>query len=278
MPLEFDRLFSMAAFEGLRTLRSYLTNNPALDIPTAIQIINEVEVDAPSFDMEAAADIYTILDVDCPNDGEAFYRTCIEILLINREHAWARIMTLGRARFTNKLTRDQLSVFRQAGLLLDPPDDTIVAWWTDTTGEVRHEMDKVRMMRARSAERLTILYETNRLQHMGVDTAPRWMAIEDNTVGYDVLSYEPSQYGLNNVLIEVKSTVASPLRFIITRNEWDEAQKFGDAYFFHVWDMDKDPPVLHVRTVAQVAPHIPADNQQGKWQNAIIPVGATQGS
>jgi hypothetical protein len=92
------------------------------------------------------------------------------------------------------------------------------------------------------------------------------MAIEDNTVGYDVLSYELSQYGLNNVLIEVKSTVASPLRFIVTRNEWDEAQKFGDAYVFHVWDLDKNPEILHVRTSAQVAPHIPADNQQGKWQ------------
>jgi hypothetical protein len=126
-----------------------------------------------------------------------------------------------------------------------------------------------------SPERLTIQHETDRLKRLGVDVPPRWMAIEDNTVGYDVLSYELSQYGLNNVLIEVKSTVASPLRFIVTRNEWDEAQKFGDAYVFHVWDLDKNPEILHVRTSAQVAPHIPADNQQGKWQNAIIPVGAS---
>lgn len=276
MPLEFDRLFTMAAFEGLRMLRGYLADHPQIDIPGAIQLVNEVEVDAASFDLEAATELHEILDGAIPNEGEIFYRACIEALLIHREHAWSRIMTLGRARFTRKLSRDQLSVFRQAGLLIDPPDEMVVAWWTDTTGEVRHEMEKVKMARARRAERLTIQYEIERLKRVGVDVSPRWMAIEDNTVGYDVLSYEPSQYGLNNVLIEVKSTVASPLRFIVTRNEWEEAKKFGDAYIFHVWDMDKQPEILHIRTVTQVAPHIPADNQEGKWQNAVIPVGATQ--
>lgn len=45
-------------------------------------------------------------------------------------------------------------------------------------------------------------------------------------------------------MIEVKSTIASPLRFIVSRNEWEQADKFGPAYLFHVWDMQKNPPVL----------------------------------
>ena len=74
-------------------------------------------------------------------------------------------------------------------------------------------------------------------------------------------------------MIEVKSTVSSPLRFILTRNEWDHAVKAGAAYLFHVWDMTMKPPMMHERTVAQVAPHIPSDNEKGKWKTADIPLG-----
>lgn len=258
-------------------VRSFLEVNPSLDFAAAVQIIKEIEADAHSFDFEAAAEIDLILNKSVPNEGVNFYRACIEALLIRSEHTWARIMTLGRARFTSKLPRDQLSVFRQAGLLMDPPDDSVVAWWTETLGEVRYEMDKAKMTRARYAERLTIKYETERLRRLGFDIRPKWMAIEDNTVGYDVLSYEPTQYGLSNSLIEVKSTISSPLRFIITRNEWGEAQRYGDVYRFHIWDLAQEPPILYVRSVAQVAPHIPDDNLDGRWQNAAIPVGATDG-
>lgn len=74
-------------------------------------------------------------------------------------------------------------------------------------------------------------------------------------------------------MIEVKSTVISPLRFIVTRNEWEQAEKFGPAYVFHVWDMQKTPPVLYERPSAQVAMHIPSDNENGKWKTAEIPLG-----
>jgi len=75
-------------------------------------------------------------------------------------------------------------------------------------------------------------------------------------------------------MIEVKSTVASPLRFIITRHEWDQASKIGSAYIFHVWDMAKAPPVLYERTSAQIASHIPADNEDGKWESVEILLGS----
>jgi len=74
-------------------------------------------------------------------------------------------------------------------------------------------------------------------------------------------------------MIEVKSSVASPLRFIVTRNEWDQAAKFGPAYLFHVWDMARSPAVLYERTSAQVAAHIPSDNDKGKWKLAEISLG-----
>ena len=88
-----------------------------------------------------------------------------------------------------------------------------------------------------------------------------------------MLSYDLGEAGPIGRMIEVKSTTASPLRFIVTRNEWEQALKIGAAYIFHVWDMDKAPPILYERNSAEIAPHIPADNENGKWKTAEIPLG-----
>jgi hypothetical protein len=130
------------------------------------------------------------------------------------------------------------------------------------------------MVQARAAEQLTIDYEIKRLKEVGIDKAPIWKGLDDNFAGYDVLSYDKGEFGLLNRMIEVKSTTASPLRFFLSRPEWEQALKAGPAYFFHVWDMAKNPPVLYVRTSAQIAPHIPSDNEKGKWSNAEIPLSA----
>ena len=61
----------------------------------------------------------------------------------------------------------------------------------------------------------------------------------------------------------------------MTRNEWETALKYSDSYFFHVWDMDKEPAVLYEKTADDILPHIPSDNEKGKWALAEIPLGAT---
>ncbi|WP_183664872.1 DUF3883 domain-containing protein [Phyllobacterium trifolii] len=52
-----------------------------------------------------------------------------------------------------------------------------------------------------------------------------------------ILSYDAGEEEPVARLIEVKSTIASPLRFFVTRNEWDTCQNMGVAYRFHVWDL-----------------------------------------
>lgn len=101
---------------------------------------------------------------------------------------------------------------------------------------------------------------------------PQWVAIEDNTAGYDVLSYDPGIVQPLNRLIEVKSTIASPLRFQLTRHEWEHACKFGPSYHFHIWDLQAPPYRLYERSAAEIAPHIPKDNEKGRWKLAEIPV------
>jgi hypothetical protein len=131
----------------------------------------------------------------------------------------------------------------------------------------------MKMSQAREAEVLTMDYERKRLKDLGIGKELQWIGLDDCFAGYDVLSYDRGEFAPTNRMIEVKSTTASPLRFVVTRSEWEQAHKSGTAYIFHIWDLEKTPPVLYERTTAQVALHIPSDNGKGRWKTAEIPLG-----
>ena len=160
-----------------------------------------------------------LVDASLPNDGMPFYRGCMAAVLQQHQPAWLEILTLGKSRFLRKLGRDEYSLFRQAQLLDEEPDDIVVAWWDRVSGLVRLESDRLKQERSRRAERLTIEIEKTRLKALGILLQPKWMGLDDNTAGFDVLSYDPGKPDPTNKLIEVKSTIASPLRFILTRRE-----------------------------------------------------------
>lgn len=272
MDLPFHRLFSMPAFEGLRITRHYCNKNPEVEINDIIQIIQNVEADANSFDLEAAKHLHGFVCQGIDIFGGEYYQCCINDVILHRQPSWAKLMRLGRTRFVKKLSRDESSIFRQAGLLMSPPSDEVIKWWDDLSGRVRLAIDTAKMEQARKAEKLTLDHERERLKLLGITEEPIWTAIEDNTAGYDVQSYNKNDYGLINRLIEVKSTIASPLRFNVSRNEWEQAIKFDNAYIFHIWDMKPINPILYERAASDVAPHIPSDNEKGKWTNALIPL------
>ncbi|MEQ8602871.1 MAG: DUF3883 domain-containing protein [Marivibrio sp.] len=266
----------MPTFEGLRLIRAYLAENSHLNLDSAIAAIQAAEADAVALDLQASAVLHELVPIGASLDGVTFYRSCIETVVVELQPIWAKTMTAGRKRFISKLSdEDDISIFEAGALLADPPSWDDVSWWDSITARVRKAKDAQKMEQARQAELLSIEYEKKRLVDLGLDVEPEWTGFEDNFAGYDVLSYEIGNHGLVSKLIEVKSTTASPLRFMITRNEWNTAQEYSDNYVFHVWDMDRETPVLYERKSADVAPLIPSDNNKGKWSLAEIPLGAT---
>ena len=267
------RIFSLPCFEGLRLLRRYMGSYPGLDIAELMNIIHEVEADAHTLDMEASVHLSTFVELDCPLDGYVFYQSCIKAVLLKHQPIWSKAMRSGRRRFVNTLDVNDQDVFAAAGLMENPIPHHVVTWWDAVSGHARLMADQAKMEQGRIAELMTIDFERQRLSAIGIDKEPEWPGFDDNFAGYDVLSYDHGASGLQNRMIEVKSTSVSPIQFYLSRNEWNQAEKKGDAYIFHVWDMKNDPPALHVRTVAEVAPHIPSDNGKGKWSNVIVPIG-----
>lgn len=267
-----ERVFALSAFEGVRLIRIYAAKQPECAIAELLTIIEKVEPDGANLDLEVSAYLHELVEPDCPLSGDGFYQACISAVVTKHQPIWSKAMRQGRMRFLGTLEVNDRDIFAAAGLEKDPPSPNVVAWWDSISCFARLATDLEKMVQARAAEQLTIDHEIKRLKELGIDKAPVWKGLDDNFAGYDVLSFDKGEFGLLNRMIEVKSTTASPLRFFLTRPEWEQALKAGSAYIFHAWDMAKNPPVLYVRTSAQVAPHIPTDNEKGKWSSAEIPL------
>ncbi len=267
-----ERLFSLPCFEGVRLLRYYGEMHPELSTTELIPLIESIEADGASLDLVASVHLESLVEQDCSMDGKAFYQACIKAVLLKHQPIWSKSMRTGRARFTRTLNLNDQDIFSAAGLTDNPPSVEVVRWWDEVSGHARLIIDQVYMEQARKAELLTLGRERKRLASIGIKKEPEWPGLDDNYAGYDVLTYDLGEYGLKNRMIEVKSTIASPLRFLLSRNEWDKAKEAPSAYLFHIWDLKQSPEVLHIRTVTEIEPHIPLDSEKGKWKIAEIPI------
>lgn len=269
-----ERLFSLSTFEGLRLLKKYERRQPDLTIPELITLVRKVDANGAFLDLDASAYLATIIDDVNFEDGLEFYQACIKCVLIKHQPIWAKAMRTGRKRFIRSLDQNDQDVFAAAGLVQDPPTAIVISWWDDVVGHSRLITDKQKMEQARAAEMRSLNYERERLKNIGIEKEPEWPGIDDNFAGYDILSFDHGPHGIINRMIEVKSTTSSPLQFFISRNEWQQACKVGNAYEFHIWDVSKAEPILHIRSVDEIKRHIPSDNEKGRWSSATIPLGS----
>lgn len=268
----FGRVFAMSTFEALRLVRTRRPDHPALSTGQVIEIIQSVQADGAAHDFEGAIYLDPVIPTEAPHgDAKIFYRSCVEILMLAHRPVWTKTLIYGRKALVQKLESDEAQCFAAAGLM-EETDEAVVGWWDRMAGLSRMGTDQEKMKRAREAERLTMDHERDRLARIGIDKSPVWMALEDNWAGYDVLSYDQGASGPVSRLLEVKSTTASPLRFYVTRREWETCMKMGAAYHFHVWDMNTGN--LFERSGEEVTKHIPSDNGKGRWSNVEILVSA----
>jgi hypothetical protein len=272
MKFSLSRIFSLSSFEGLRLIRSYMFKNVELDLNNLIETIQRIEADSEHLDLDVGLYLHKIVDATCVLANPEFYQECIKSIIVNHRPSWIMLMKQGRRRFVSTLEKEEQDIFNAAGLMDNPPSTKTVVWWDDIAGRARLLTDLEKMCQARKAERLSFNYEMKQLEDIGIEISPIWQGLDDNFAGYDILSYEKNGTNICNKLIEVKSTIASPQRFIVTRNEWEKAIQ-SEKYVFHVWNMMKNPEVLYIKTVESIVPHIPKDNKKGTWKTVEIPLG-----
>jgi hypothetical protein len=190
-------------------------------------------------------------------------------MIMELEPFWAKISYLGREKVKQFLTPDQVQCLEYANLLGHDPSDEIISWWEKIGLYFRHLDEENKLKIGREGEKKSLELEKKRLKSLGISKEPVWIAIEDNTAGFDILSYrENAENNIEEIRIEVKSCTYNPTHFILTKNEWETALQYQRSYIFHIWNFEED--IFTEMTVNEIVSHVPTDNGDGDWKEVII--------
>lgn len=181
---------------------------------------------------------------------------------------WVQNAVFGRKKVIAFAGAQIGQIFVEAGLS-EGTDHAIVTFWDALAASARGQKNERLIEIGRRGERLTISHETRR-----TGLTPRWIALDNNEDGYDVLSVVDTASAIP-LSIEVKATTIGPAgSFHLTRHEWERAQEV-EHHVFHLWDMRKeDQPTLAIVSPNMMGTHVPSDQGVGNWESVRIPFSA----
>lgn len=264
--MDENRILAMSAFEAAYVIRTFRKTNPELSTAELIATVRAVRADFYPHDYEAGKNIEERIPPHIITPLEAFFSAAIDAVIADRSPLWARLAPAGRNHVLQAIGVNGVQCLRSAGLL--GFDTRATMWWDALASANRGERDARLLAQGREGERLSLAYENERLRSEGISRDPVWVAIDDNTVGYDILSYAWHGGGEVNRLIEVKTSRANPPRMILSRNEWRTAEQYGATFEFHLWNLNSE--ALRIFTVDEIRLHIPSDNGAGSWESVEI--------
>jgi len=182
---------------------------------------------------------------------------------------WIRLAASGRSPVLTFMPSEERQVFQESGLAEGTSESTI-AFWDNLAKMARGELADRRNVTGRNGERLSLKYEA---QRTGCEA--RWIAIESNAEGYDVLS-RVGPYDNSPLTIEVKTSAAGLSGdAFITRNEWELAST-SKAHHYHLWALSASIS-LAVISAETMREHVPVDMGNGKWEVFRIPFKKFEG-
>lgn len=181
---------------------------------------------------------------------------------------WLQNASFGRAKLLGFSGSAVAQVFLEAGLV-DGTDEVTVGFWDALAGRARGQKDDRLQSIGREGERLTIDYELVR-----TGQKPRWISLDSNEDGYDVLSIVGPEDS-RTLSIEVKTTtIGLSGYFYLTRNEWERALE-AKNHIFHLWDISKSQSKrLAILRPQDVEPHVAHDQGGGEWTALSVPLTA----
>ena len=273
--MEAGRHLSMSAFNALAAVRRYLVTYPEVEPTSAATSIQRNDADFSGSDFDAALSLHSLLPADLVfREFQPDLRMAIKLVIFHHRPWWIQAAPYGRERLVSAIGRevgegrDELQSLRAAGLFDEFPSTDVVAWWDELGHLVRLEKEQQLLQQGREGERLTLAHERSRLRKLGIRLEPKWISIEDNLAGYDILSFDTGPVAPVHRLIEVKSSSRDIPHIFISRNEWEAALRYGDRYVFHVWHLPTQ--ILIERTVAEIQLNIPIDQGSGRWTDVEI--------
>jgi hypothetical protein len=272
--LQFE-LISMSSVMALKRLRDVLASQAELDPISAAEVARRATADGAAHDYASGLLLHTSLDPSI--DFADFPRSLRHILALSIQRdppSWLPVVVGGRNSVESVLASDPnlYQLFVAAELFGPLPSDAVIEWW-DRLANAQRAGETIRNLESgRLAERKTLDAERTRLTSEGCPFEPEWIALDDNSAGYDILSYVNRESQWFSRAIEVKSSTSDAIRFFLTRNEFDTASRMADRYELHFWG--RSSLSATVIDSATVMSHAPEDRGRGRWQEVLINLGS----
>lgn len=203
--------------------------------------------------------------------GANAYEAALRCILLHyvetQKPDWLQNAVYGRSRVLNFCPIGVRQVFVEAGLA-GVPDVDVVDFWDWLAGIARGLQKDSLLAIGREGERLTLIHEQAR-----TGAKPRWVAVDSNQDGYDVLSVKGAD-DRALLSIEVKASQAGMRGTLhLTRHEWEIALD-RPFHVFHLWDLSRSSPSLATVGIHEMAIHIPTDAGAGGWESVEVPFKA----
>ena len=266
-------IIKISVLEGAFVIREHLHRFPSLTIDDAIRQLRSGPAHSSSYDFQSAASLLNELGhaaFPLATPGTYDFRTALFAAALHSRPIWAVASLYGRKRVLQLANSNDRQCLDAARLLDNPLTDECMEWWDRLSCAFRAESDEAKLRAGREAEKLTLAHERERLKReFGAGTEPRWMAPEENGLGYDIASLLKDKEGnIRELLIEVKGAYTSDVEFFVSQKEWKVCCMTSKQYLFYVWEL----PIrkLTILDKNDVAPHIAKNQGQGVWTSTKL--------
>jgi hypothetical protein len=259
----------MSVFTALKRARSKKLEFLNSTFSESARLCMQTSSDGTPHDYDQAEELDKILPPEIVNlDDPALIRRALSFLVLHLELNWIYLFPSGRDAVRNALSRNEFQVFRNAELFQDTPSIEVVTWWDKIANNFRSPAIDNSF---REAELKSLEWEKNYLREAKCPYEPTWVALNDNSLGFDIRSYRYSGNEWVPFPIEVKSTVGRRLRFYLTRNEADLAFRMKKNYALHFWFSAAVEPLVF--NFNEISMNFPSENGNGKWESLVVDYG-----
>ncbi len=261
----------MSAINAIVEISRYRREHGIVDTRECCRLLRVRPDAVASFDYEAVESLDPSIAVfdSAAVSREKILRHILRELILHYRPPWGLLLPHGRGIVRGNAAPDVRQCFESAGFFRDPPDEDSIVWWDELSAFFRSTAVLGRVEVGRRGEALSLESERRRLAAAGFPAIePKWAAIYDETLGYDLVSYDVSGGEPKPFYIEVKASERSPFVFFLTENEWKVAQAFKDTYRFHFWHLPTG--TLRTVNVTEMEAHVTVNQGSGTWKKAQI--------
>ena len=230
--------------------------------------------------LEVHEEIGNDLYIDVTNEIENILKIILMNLIFSYKPKWFPLKNYtGRDQILQRINEEESSndikqIFNDAGLFDDEDNETHTWWAIIQSNAYSENINEV--LNGLKGEKYSMDYEKRKLISQGLeDYAPIRISTKNSLAGYDIESWEKSSNGdIKKIYIEVKYTQRDYIRFFLSRNEYDTAEKLSNDYKIHFWQENKineeEPKPTEEFSFDWITNNVPTDNGQYSFWNKVL--------